>query len=131
MTDDEERADDERKIARYLAGVGMFYDFDGEPIGALDFERLFMDPRRIVDRTDIGPRSVSTVWTGMDPMSLAFRQMHPDVDLPPLIYETMVFPDHEITNRYPTREAAQRGHDEAVTLLRATEDTQPPPEEES
>lgn len=79
------------------------------------------DDYRHVGSTEIGPYWVSTVWLGLD---------HGFGRGPPIIFETMVFlvrdPDEERhladidTVRYSTEEEATKGHEDMVTLVRAT-----------
>lgn len=90
------------------------YDFDGNPIDHAHWCLLFADTEaRTVGYTelDAGVR-VSTIWLGLDHRFLG--------DGPPLIYETMIFggPHDEEQWRYPNREAALAGHDQAVALAR-------------
>lgn len=60
-----------------------------------------------VARTDLGDgREVSTVFLGLD------HQWMPD--LPPLIFETMVFPECDICERYSTWDQAVAGHETVV-----------------
>jgi hypothetical protein len=90
------------------------YDFDGNPIGLWEWSELFADTdRRRVARTELGDGvEVSTVWLGLDHRFLG--------DGPPLIYETMIFggPHDEWQWRWPNRDAALAGHDQAVALAR-------------
>ena len=92
--------------------MSLYYDFDGNPIGSLEWTRLFEDlPARQVARTDLdGGVYVSTVWLGLDHRFGG--------DGPPLIYETMIFggPHDEWCWRWPNRDAALAGHDQAVAL---------------
>lgn len=98
-----------------------------------EVSRLFsdMDYKRVA-LTEIGPYVVSTVWIGLD---------HNFGNGPPLIFETMVFtatawaqenpaldfndPDKEHLleldcYRYATEYEARKGHEDVVTLIRAT-----------
>jgi hypothetical protein len=91
------------------------YDFDGNPISVIEWALLFNDtPGRIVafDRLAGGDVEVSTVWLGLDQRFWG--------DGPPLIYETMIFggPHDEEQWRWPNRDAALAGHDQAVALAR-------------
>jgi hypothetical protein len=89
----------------------MYYDPDGNPIGAWEWARLF-DGDTVLARTYVGDGvEVSTVWLGLD-YSFGIGT--------PLIYETMIFggPHDEIQWRYPNRDAALAGHDQAVALAR-------------
>ena len=69
-------------------------------------------PDRVIARTRVGDDvEVSTVWIGLD---YSFGRGAP------LIYETMIFggPHDERQWRYPNRDAALAGHDQAVALAR-------------
>lgn len=100
----------------------MYYDRAGHPISLGEWARLRGIPSyHRVDRAEIGSYVVSTVWLGLDH---GFS-----VGGPPIIFETMVFasPDLETgmlneleMRRYATEEEARRGHEELVTLIRAT-----------
>ena len=99
----------------------LWYDFDGNPITIEEWDRLFHDfERRQVAYTELGAVSVSTVWLGLD------HRLPPPIEEPgpPLIFETMIFTgndddelDHS-TWRYPNKDAALAGHDQAVALVR-------------
>jgi hypothetical protein len=65
-------------------------------------ERLFLE--------DVGRFTVSTVFLGMDAM------IHGDG--PPLLFETMIFPDGPLW-RYATLSEAVAGHDAAAAWARA------------
>jgi hypothetical protein len=90
----------------------MHYDYDGEPIDLWEWVRLFHSSDRILARTRVADDvEVSTVWLGLD-----YSFGHGT----PLIYETMIFGGlaDEIQWRYPNRDAALAGHDQAVALAR-------------
>ena len=94
--------------------MSWHYDFDGNPIGLFEWCGLFEDyAGRLVafDRLPDGVE-VSTVWLGLD--------YNFGLTGPPLIYETMIFggAHDEHQWRYPNREAALAGHDQAVALAR-------------
>ena len=98
--------------------IGWF-DFDGNPVSIEEWDRLFQDlQRRQVARTKVGDAEVSTVWIGLD------HRMPPPLDPPgpPLIFETMIFAgDEELDGycwRWPNKDAALAGHDQAVALAR-------------
>jgi len=107
----------------------MFYDKEGKPISWREYGELHADMEyRIVGQEYVGPYWVSTVWLGLD---------HSHSEGPPVIFETMVFvPDEEehtlgpemLCHRYCTEAEAKQGHDDTVTLIRAT--YQPIEEEE-
>jgi hypothetical protein len=97
-----------------------YFDFEGEAITREEWGRLFEDfDRRQVARTELPGMSVSTVWVGLD-----HRLPEPlDEPGPPLIFETMIFAadDEELDQtcwRYPNKDAALAGHDQAVALAR-------------
>lgn len=54
--------------------------------------------------------SISTVWLGLD---------HSFHGGPPLIFETMTFPDSENCERYSTEAEALAGHEEMVARMKA------------
>ena len=100
-------------------GPPDYFDRDGKPItreawGVLASQQTYKS--LAVDR--IGSHVVSTVWLGLN---------HRFGDGPPLIFETMVFPDSawdgdgdliELdTRRYSTEEAALLGHADVVESL--------------
>lgn len=107
-------------LGAIYGGGAIYFDFDGKPIGLGTWSNLFSSPDRIVGYDEVGERVVSTVWIGVD-MSHGFGRAGV-----PIIYETMVFPDAEVMDRYPTWQTARKGHEDAVTLLRATEGTEAP-----
>jgi hypothetical protein len=101
--------------------MGLYYDREGEPITLAQFDLfLGLEGYRRVAATQVGPYWVSTVWLGID---------HAFGGGPPLIFETMVFatsdavrglgPDLEC-QRYSTEAEALQGHEDTVTLVRAT-----------
>jgi hypothetical protein len=111
--------------------MNMFYSKDGRPLDQRSAWILMEDQYyKRVALTEIGPYVVSTVWLGLD-HNFGF-------DGPPLIFETMVFttsawhedrpyddPEREglldiDCRRYPTLEEAETGHEEMVTLVKAT-----------
>ena len=65
---------------------------------------------RIVGQDNVGPLFVSTVFLGLD---------HRMSDGPPVVFETMIFPDNDfggelIQRRYCTWDEAERGHKVAL-----------------
>lgn len=93
---------------------GLYFGFDSEPIDREQWCRLLEDTAaRTVARTEVTDDiMVSTVWIGLD-----YRFSG---DGPPLIFETMIFGgahDNDVW-RYPNRDAARAGHDQAVALAR-------------
>ncbi len=106
-----------------------WYDREGNPIDTVRWSELHENYDYIrVDLTEVGPYQVSTVWIGLD---YQFAEGGP-----PLIFETMVFTrtawnanrdddDREPLldidcMRYSTEDEARKGHQDMVTLIRAT-----------
>jgi hypothetical protein len=113
-----------RKAIQRLISLGGYYDRQGEritdPQRWVDLMEDREEYRRVAEDT-VGPYWVSTVWLGLD--------HNYDPDGPPLIFETMVFArDHDDTSfgfdfdmrRYSTEEEAIAGHNEMVTIVRAS-----------
>lgn len=102
-----------------------WYDRDGLPHdGDLHLlESHLADPRykrvrrsKVLDAADPATSyDVSTVWMGID---------HQHDDGPPLIFETMAFPegsfDEAAQERYATEAEAEQGHTAVVATLAAT-----------
>jgi len=88
-----------------------YYNRAGEPIDVDEFARLLGIPDyRVVAKTVVGDREVSTVWLGVD---------HGFGHAPaPIIFETLVFPECEDMWRYTTEQEARAGHDRVVAGLR-------------
>lgn len=84
--------------------VGLFYDEDGNPVELREWCRRDRAERFHLI-TQLGRRRVSTVHLGLD---------HSWGVGPPLIFETMVFPDCITVDRYATKDAAIVGHNRAV-----------------
>lgn len=124
MTDDKAIVAWATEVERIL---GPFYDRDGNRIGYLDIAAK-TEEYRIVGRDQVGPWSVCTDWMLGQDISLGRAEK-------PLIFETMVFgpsegPGLELgkameVRRYATEAEAIAGHDEVVTLLRATVQSDP------
>jgi len=96
-----------------VRGRPLYYDRKGRPLGCRQWARLFEnnpDRYRFVGKTVVGSLLVSTVWLGIDH---SFSETGP-----PLIFETMIFPECEVFGRWPTEEAALAGHDQAVEEMR-------------
>jgi len=108
-----------------------WYARDGSEITLEQADELLGDyDYKRVELTEVGPYTVSTVWLGLDH---GFRDNEP-----PVIFETMVFtttawneerswddPEHEPLLdmdcvRYCTEHEARIGHQDMVTLIRAT-----------
>lgn len=99
------------------------FDRNGEPIDSMSFVRLFADKdyqRLALDH--LHGYEVSTVWLGIDDN---FSR-----EGPPLIFETMVFGDGNMTDldcrRYATEEEAFQGHAEMLLLIEACSPAQSP-----
>lgn len=100
----------------------MYWDRDGEPIDIALYSVLMEDAAyKRVARTVVGPYVVSTVWLGIDYGMAAVYRMS---DKPTALFETMVFgdgPEHDLDcRRWATEAEALAGHEEVVTLVRAT-----------
>lgn len=67
--------------------------------------------QRTVGRDQVGEVLVSTVFLGLD-----YRHFGSG---PPLLFETMTFPDCRVLDRYGTWEGAEEGHASAVAEIRA------------
>lgn len=95
-----------------------YYDRDGKPIDLWTWAELFEHSDRFIGETFLGTYRVSTMWIGLNTNWGSG---------PPLIFETMVFatdtPYDLDCRRYATEEQARAGHEELVTLLRATVQT--------
>jgi hypothetical protein len=94
----------------------MYFDRNGKPITLWEWAALMESgaDRHVADDM-VGQVRVSTVWLGLN---------HNWGPGPPLIFETMVFggvlDEHQW--RYHSEVAALAGHDQAVTMVRKTEE---------
>lgn len=95
---------------------GMFYDREGNEITSEEWGELKLrcyhgehKEFAVVAQEEIGDHEVSTVWIGMN--------MNFSGEGPPLIFETMLFPEYAVLDRYATEEEALLGHMEAVGAL--------------
>lgn len=92
-----------------------FRDRQGREIDVIQWMTLHHDQDyHNVATTYVGKVGrVSTVWMGVDP---------DDGRDPPLIFETMIFPQHpamlNLAWRYPTEQEARHGHYKACAYLR-------------
>ncbi len=102
-------------------GLGGYYSRDGTPMSmrewANDFDR---NDKKRVAATHVADYWISTVWLGMD---------HSFGEGPPLIFETMVFNQSEVSkrdkedwldkwcDRYATEERALAGHAQVVAMV--------------
>lgn len=75
-----------------------------------DFEIAFKFENRKIKHTRISEKLISTVFLVLD------HNVCNKGD--PVLFETMIFPDQEIYNRYSTFEEAVKGHDHIVELIR-------------
>jgi hypothetical protein len=94
--------------------VRDLFDRNGNPITMAEWGPLHADMDYKVVQQDELPngRFVSTVWLGMN---------HNYGDGPPLIFETMIFANHDFgaemyCDRYATEVEARAGHEVALTL---------------
>ncbi len=80
-----------------------WFDMGGSRISTNEYiARTKANPKwRCIARTDVGERYVSTVLLGID---------HGCGDGPPIIFESMTFPECDPCDRYSTREQALEGH---------------------
>ena len=97
----------------------MFWDRQGQPIDVMDFARKHEDlDYHFVAQHWVRGWQVSTIWLGLN------GNLNPFAKVPPLIFETMIFPPPDVTissddlddyqDRHATEEAAQAGHDRAL-----------------
>lgn len=98
-----------------------WYDRKGNPITIAQAEKLMRNFKyKVVAKTKVGDKEVSTVWLGLDHR---FDADPLASDKPPIIFETMIFPQGDIMmeeymERYSTEEEAIAGHKKAVEELR-------------
>lgn len=94
-----------------------YYNWDGNPITPWEWAHLIQAPtdQRRIGRDETYEHLVSTVYLGID---------HSLWGEPPLIFETMIFCQHQgecvfddWCQRYPTLEDAQTGHRSTVTMV--------------
>lgn len=97
----------------------LYYDYAGDPCAWETWIFLFQarfappdEPGRI-GLDEVGNYQVSTVWLGFDHSHFGGR---------PVLWETMVFKDHQprdlYLERYTSRADAERGHRNIVKALR-------------
>jgi hypothetical protein len=98
-----------------------YYDRDGRRLTLTQWAELHSNGDYVrVAFTTVGQYDVSTVWLGLDHGWNTHRG-----DALPIIFETMVFDGDEDNYdracvRYSTEAEARKGHEEMVTLIRAT-----------
>lgn len=92
--------------------MSEFYDRDGRSIDMMEWTRLMRTNRHIAFDLvgDHNEHTVSTVWIGIDHRF--------GLGGPPLIFETMVFPECDICERTPTEVAALAMHDQVLAEVR-------------
>jgi hypothetical protein len=66
-------------------------------------------PARRVAEDKVGRKNISTVFLGIDHSFGAGK---------PLLYETMIFPDEELFERYSTKRLAILGHKKCVKIYK-------------
>jgi hypothetical protein len=92
-------------------------DADGNPQLEPDlftWAAWFEDANRILARSEVGDNKVSTVFLGLD---YGFGGG------PPVLWETMVFPECDICERYSSKEAALKGHEAIIQKLKEEDKT--------
>lgn len=87
----------------------FWYGLNHEPLTIVEANALLRDPRRIIAKTDANGHTVSTAFLVLD---------HGHDDGPPVLYETMVFPECEYVVRTCSREEALIAHEEALAHVR-------------
>lgn len=95
-----------------MFNYGVFYKLVGREVQqCLSFEDFIeAHNNKWQWKTDVGNKTVSTVFLALDHR---FSE-----DGPPVLFETMVFPDQDICERYCTYEEAVKGHSEIVERIR-------------
>jgi hypothetical protein len=101
--------------------MSHWFDRKGQPIEMMEWARKFEDrDYQVVAVHCVRGWMVSTVWLGLD------HSLNPFRTGPPVIFETMIFPpadeaggedDEDYQERYATEEAAQAGHDRALSWV--------------
>ena len=100
-----------------IVTMDMYFGRDGKPISMQEWVDVVQNrpEEKFVAKTELDSgRVVSTVWLGLN---------HRFEDGPPLIFETMVFPQQnnwgeEDMERYSTLEEAKEGHERMVDKWR-------------
>lgn len=90
----------------------MYYGLDGLPCSMEEAARLISSPERQIAKDRIDGVLVSTVF-------LVFNHNWQGPDMPPLLYETMIFggTHDQWQRRYTSRDEALDGHNEAVEMV--------------
>lgn len=99
-----------RRIVEF--NFGMFYKLIGRDVRPCESEADIVEAfeNRWTWKTDIGDKSVSTVFLALNHNFTGKG--------PPVLFETMVFPEQEICVRYCTYEEAVKGHSKIVERIR-------------
>ena len=100
-----------------IVTMDMYFGRDGKPISMREWVDVVQNrpEEKFVAKTELDSgRVVSTVWLGLN---------HNFGDGPPMIFETMVFPQQnnwgeEDMERYSTLEEAKEGHERMVDKWR-------------
>ena len=91
----------------------LYYILDGHtPVPCddpMEFARWFEEADRQVGDDEVDGHRVSTVFLGIN---------HAFTPGPPILFETMIFPESELVGRYSTWDDAEAGHRRAVEDLR-------------
>ena len=98
----------------------LFWDKDGTPLETLEWARKYEDyDYRFVGHDYVGSHRISTLWMGTPPVGYC---LHREDGPPPPVFQTMVFDGDKVVDErnYYTEADALAGHNEFVTLLRAT-----------
>ena len=93
--------------------MNYILDSNGKPViepDLMKWSEWFSTADRILTKTFIKEQEVSTVFLGLS--SLCYG--------PPRLYETMVFPECDISEQYCTKEEALAGHERIVNELNST-----------
>jgi hypothetical protein len=85
------------------------------------FEEASANGQRTIGFDSIGEVDVSTVFLGLD-VGIAWMF---DERAPPLLFETMVFPDCDLIGRWATIDEAEAEHAKVVALYRAMAEALP------
>ena len=77
-------------------------DGSTQPCDLMEYARQIGRPNTRIARDKVGEHEISTVFLGVN---------HAFDNGPPLLFETMVFPECEELERYSTLEQAKKGHE--------------------
>lgn len=88
----------------------IYYDRDGNGISIQEWIKLLEDPKYKIVKVDlIKETRISTVWLGLDHSF--------DLTGPPILFETMDFPENNLQIHYYTEQEAIEGHNKLVGWL--------------